>query len=77
MQPSTLAERCKAQRKLLGLSQRAVGAACGLSDVAITLIETGVTKHPRNILRLATVLKCNPYWLLFGDTDEKDTSTDK
>lgn len=74
---TTLAQRCKERRKLLNLSQQKLASMSGLSQVSIHLIESGTTERPRNILQLATALKCNPFWLLFGDTDEKDTASDK
>lgn len=75
MTPSTLAERCKDRRVAAGLSQEQLGKACGVSGVAILLIENGTTKRPRNILQLATALKVNPFWLLFGESDDQEKET--
>ena len=69
---STLAERCRQRRKKLNLTQQQLATACGLSQVSIAWIEAGITQRPRNILQLATALKCNPFWLLFGESDDQE-----
>ncbi|NEK84030.1 MAG: helix-turn-helix domain-containing protein [Pantoea ananatis] len=72
---STLATRCRERRKHLNMSQLDLAEASGRTQAAVAQIEAGITTHPRNPLKLATALKCNPFWLLHGeDNDEKETS---
>ncbi len=68
----TLAERVKLARKTLkkqtgGLyTQTYVAKAVGLEQQSYADIETGKSKRPRNIEKLAEVLQTTPAWLQFG-----------
>lgn len=66
---STINERIKHRRKLLGLTQEALAKTVGVSQASIHKLEEGMTKRPRNILELAKALDCTADWLLYGDTD--------
>lgn len=74
---STLAQRCKQRREELNLTQQQLADASGRTQAAVGFIESGTTLHPRNPLQLARALQCNPFWLMHGETDEKETSADK
>lgn len=76
---STLAQRCKQRREELNLSQQQLADASGRTQAAVGYIETGMTKHPRNPWALAKALQCNPFWLMFGESDdqEKETPADR
>lgn len=68
-QPKNFGERVKKRRIDLGLSQGFVAAESGLQQTDISKIETGRIKSTSCILRLATALQCNPYWLEFGEVE--------
>lgn len=63
----TLGERLAQRREQLGLSQKALAEQVGVSQQSINKIETGQTRSPRNLDKLAQVLAVTPQWLLFGD----------
>jgi phage repressor protein C with HTH and peptisase S24 domain len=62
----TLADRLKARRDELGLSQDALGKLVGLTQQTIQAIEDGKTLQPRKIDALADALRTTPQWLQFG-----------
>lgn len=66
---STLAQRFYARRKTVGLSQVQLAEASGISQQAISRLETGITKRPRqeDIETLAACLDVSPGWLMFGE----------
>ena len=72
MKPSTLAERCKQRREALNLTQQQLADASGRSQVAVVYIENGTTLHPRNPWKLARALKCDSFWLMFGEYDDQE-----
>jgi len=63
----TLASRMKERRKALKMTQATLAELTGLSQQAITRIESGVISRPRYLLELATALGCEPDWLLYGE----------
>lgn len=67
----TLGQRIKQRRKHVGLSQKDLSKAVGVSDSSISLWESDNTA-PRgeNLHELASALQCSPTWLLFGDEDK-------
>ena len=58
--------RVKARREALQLSQQAVADRCGVHQVTIARIETGVLKRPsiHTAVALAQALECRVDWLL-------------
>lgn len=69
----TLGERLAKRREQLGLSQKALSQKVGVSQQSINKIETGQTRSPRNLERLAIALSVTSQWLLFGDTNSPTT----
>lgn len=67
----SLSERFKSRRVEIGLTQAELGEIVKLSQVAINKIERGETRDPGKILELSIALKCNPWWLKFGDQYSK------
>lgn len=69
----TLGERLAKRREQLGLSQKALSQKVGVSQQSINKIESGQTRSPRNLERLAIALSVTSQWLLFGDTNSPTT----
>lgn len=65
----SLAERFKARRIELGLTQKNVAESINMSQQSLQRIESGQILNPRRIVDLAKVLECEPDWLLFGKND--------
>lgn len=67
----TLGQRIKQRRKQVGLSQKELSKAVGVSDSSISLWESDHTA-PRgeNLHTLASILQCSPTWVLYGDNDK-------
>ncbi|MBK5143365.1 helix-turn-helix transcriptional regulator [Budviciaceae bacterium BWR-B9] len=63
----TLAERVAKRREQLGLSQKTLAEKIQVSQQSINKIESGQTRSPRNLDKLAEALDVSPQWLLFGD----------
>lgn len=63
----TLAERVAKRREQLSLSQKTLAEKIQVSQQSINKIESGQTRSPRNLDRLAEALEVSPQWLLFGD----------
>lgn len=63
----TLAERVAKRREQLGLSQKNLAEKIQVSQQSINKIESGQTRSPRNLDKLAEALEVSPQWLLFGD----------
>lgn len=61
-----LNERFKYARKNKRLSQQDVADGVGVAQNAVAKIESGKTKHPRNIEGYADFLGVTSQWLLFG-----------
>ncbi|HBE9179223.1 TPA: helix-turn-helix transcriptional regulator [Serratia fonticola] len=77
----TFGDRFLARREELGLTQEEVAEKAGITRMAISKIELGMTKKPRvdNLFALAKALKVNPDWLSSGrgskepDVQRRDT----
>ena len=63
---NNFADRLRYARKLRGLSQSALAAACGLSQGAIANYESKARQQTKEIFRLATALNVEPQWLAEG-----------
>lgn len=72
----TLAERVAKRREQLGLSQKTLAEKIQVSQQSINKIESGQTRSPRNLDRLAEALEASPQWLLFGDESVPIKSVD-
>jgi phage repressor protein C with HTH and peptisase S24 domain len=70
----TLGERLAKRREQLGLSQKALAEKVGVSQQSINKIETGQTRSPRNLEKLAESLSVTSQWLLFGEGNSAATS---
>ena len=71
----------KNKRETIGLSQKKLGTACGLSDSEIMKIENGQRKTPswKNLCRIAQVLEFHPFEILLaaGYITEEDINPSK
>lgn len=74
---STLAERLNASRISAGLTQEALAKKAGVTRVAISKAEQGLTKsfNGDTLFKIAAALGCNPQWLQSGKGEEKAWST--
>ncbi|EIW8505120.1 transcriptional regulator [Klebsiella pneumoniae] len=72
MNKATAGQRIRQRRKHLGLSQKDLSKACGVSESSISLWE-GDNTAPRgeNLHKLASALQCSPTWILCGDEDKE------
>lgn len=71
MNTETLGRRILRRRKDIGLAQRELGKALGISHATISLWESDKTEPTgKNLHALARVLQCTPTWILFGDDDQ-------
>lgn len=63
-----LGQLIKNTREAVGLSQKKLGNACGLSDSEIMKIENGVRKKPNweNLCKIAQALEFHPFELLLA-----------
>ncbi|MBX4818488.1 transcriptional regulator [Klebsiella michiganensis] len=66
----TLATRVKERRKELNMTQVALAELTGVSQQAINRIESGIISRPRYLLEMSAALKCDPNWLLHGQSTE-------
>ncbi len=64
-----IADRIKNLRTKLGLTQSEVAKLALTSQTALQKIESGLTKNPRNLERLAEALQTSPEFLRFGVGD--------
>ncbi|ELI8163500.1 LexA family protein [Yersinia kristensenii] len=62
----SLADRVKARRLELGLSQDQAAELAKIRQQSWGAIEDGSTKKPRNIVGIAKALQCDPAWLMEG-----------
>lgn len=62
----SLADRVKEKRLALGLSQTEAAERAGIRQQSWASIEDGKTLKPRNIVGIATALRCDPAWLMNG-----------
>ena len=63
---NTFSERVRSRRKELGLSQKDLADATGLSQTTISDIERGRNDGSREVVALAKVLRVQPQWLAYG-----------
>ncbi|MDE9484131.1 LexA family protein [Xenorhabdus bovienii] len=63
----SLASRVKVRRAELGLTQTEAASIAGIRQQSWASIEDGKTTKPRNIVGIATALKCDAGWLMTGD----------
>lgn len=73
----TFAERLRYARELRGMSQKQLADACGLSQSAISSYENDTRRSPQQLLKLATILGVDPYWLSRGTPPMHATSPSK
>ncbi|MCW1825740.1 helix-turn-helix domain-containing protein [Enterobacter asburiae] len=72
MNNETLGRRVLRRRKDIGLTQRDLGKALGISHATISLWESDNTEPSgKNLHALAQILQCSPTWILFGDDDKE------
>lgn len=62
----SLADRVKEKRLALGLTQAEAAEKAGIRQQSWASIEDGKTLKPRNIVGIASALKCDPAWLMNG-----------
>lgn len=67
----TLASRIKERRKALGITQTSLAESVGMCQQSIQYLESRRATRTSFILELAKVLKCEPVWLLHGETPEQ------
>lgn len=67
----TLSDRLKQRRTELSLTQAQLAEMAGTKQQTIQQVESGVTKRPRFLVELAHALKCDPLWLLYGNSGGK------
>ncbi|SQI42349.1 Uncharacterized HTH-type transcriptional regulator HI_1476 [Leminorella richardii] len=72
----TLAERVAWRREQLGLSQKTLAEKIQVSQQSINKIESGQTRAPRSIDKLAEALDVTPQWLMFGEGQVRIKSAD-
>lgn len=71
MNSETIGRRILRRRKDIGLPQRDLGKALGVSHATISLWESDKTEPSgKNLHALAKALQCSPTWILFGDEDQ-------
>ncbi|EKS6736924.1 helix-turn-helix domain-containing protein [Enterobacter ludwigii] len=71
MSNESIGQRILKRRKDIGLNQRELGKAVGVSHSTISLWESDNTEPKgKNLHTLSRTLQCSPTWLLFGDTDK-------
>ena len=63
---NTFGTRLRHARTLRQLTQKELARACGLSQGAIGNYESDSRRSPKDIFRLAEVLKVEPAWLAMG-----------
>jgi DNA-binding XRE family transcriptional regulator len=73
---NTLAGRLRQRRLEVGLSQRMLGLAVGLTKFAIQKMEAGRNTRPRDIEAIGAALDISPAWLLFGTPVHDELSLD-
>lgn len=65
---STIGERIRERRKIMGITQAALAEAFGINRVSVTQWELGTTSpEVDKIVKLAQLLDCDPEWLLSGN----------
>lgn len=71
---STLGERLITCRSTKGLTQEALAKKAGVTRVAISKAEQGLTKNfnSNTLFKIALALECNPHWLQTGADKEQE-----
>jgi transcriptional regulator with XRE-family HTH domain len=64
-----MANRARARRKELGLTQAEVAQVSGLQQSDVSKIENGGIQKTTELLGLARALRCSPQWLFNGQGD--------
>ncbi len=72
----TLGERIAKRREQQSLSQKALAEKVGISQQSVNKIESGQTRNPRNLDKLAAALSVTQQWLLFGDMRMQPSAPD-
>ncbi|UAN58989.1 helix-turn-helix domain-containing protein [Serratia sp. JSRIV004] len=67
----SLSDRLKQKRIELNLTQAQLAELAGTKQQTIQQVESGTTKRPRVLVELAQALKCDPIWLLYGNSGGK------
>jgi transcriptional regulator with XRE-family HTH domain len=69
----TIGDRIKRVREELGLTQKQVGEAAGISSSAVSQIESGnsTTLKPENLFPIAEILGKDAEWLVTGKGNER------
>ena len=61
----SIGARVKKRRNELGMTQVNLSEQLGMAQQSLQKIESGITKNPRNIEKLAKALQCTPEYLRF------------
>ena len=64
---SELAKNLKCRMRELNMTQKELGQRVRLSPSMIWRLLTGKVTETRHIVKLATVLECDPTWLQYGE----------
>jgi transcriptional regulator with XRE-family HTH domain len=64
----TMGKRIESARESLGYKQHDLAEKMGISQQAIEKIENGKTKMPRDIDKMAKILKVSVEWLITGES---------
>lgn len=64
----TIGKRVESARESLGYKQHELAEKMGISQQAIEKIENGKTKMPRDIDKMAKILKVSVEWLITGES---------
>lgn len=67
---AALGRRILKRRTALGMSQRALGDACGMSQQGIGNLEDAIVARPRGLIELAQALNTTEKWLLWQEGPE-------
>ena len=70
----SIGARVKKRRNELGMTQVNLSEQLGMAQQSLQKIESGITKNPRNIEKLAKALQCTPEYLRFGVGDSDNVS---
>lgn len=73
---SELGDRIKQLREKAGLSQGALGKLVGMGQQGIHALESGRAKTSPKVMKIARVLKVDPYWLLEGKFEHEPSDAE-
>lgn len=74
---STIADRVRARRNKLGLSQKELAKKIGVSQGTIGQLESGRNNSTKHIYQLAMALAVDVLWLLYGKPETLDETGKK